>query len=193
MAHRRLRVETGAGVRRRHDRHPRQRRSDEPTSEAAYAFKRLPTDVIDIRRCCPAPGTSGCGASRYGANVGRYLASRSDRVAAMVYIGIVSARPSTIRSWPTSTSCHSGRMAVRPDRLSAGRARRHEVSDLVGGSARRSSRDALKSAEAYKSRLGGTPVTLEVDGRTRVARRRSIADGCACSRSRPSSRENEAR
>ncbi|HJS73709.1 MAG TPA: alpha/beta fold hydrolase, partial [Vicinamibacteria bacterium] len=61
--------------------------SDHPVNASAYAVDRLCEDLIAV--------ADEAGISRfvlwgfsYGANVGRYLAARSDRVSAMVYIGI---------------------------------------------------------------------------------------------------------
>ncbi len=54
---------------------------------SAYAYERLTEDILAVADAVEAPRFLLWGFS-YGANVGRYLASRSDRVQAMVYIGI---------------------------------------------------------------------------------------------------------
>lgn len=61
--------------------------SDKPTSVAAYATDRVVEDVLAVADAAAAPSFSLWGFS-YGANVGRYVAIASKRVASMVYIGI---------------------------------------------------------------------------------------------------------
>jgi pimeloyl-ACP methyl ester carboxylesterase len=61
--------------------------SDHPVSPAAYAVDRLCEDLIAVADEAGVPRFALWGFS-YGANVGRYLAARSDRVSAMIYIGI---------------------------------------------------------------------------------------------------------
>jgi pimeloyl-ACP methyl ester carboxylesterase len=61
--------------------------SDRPTTAQAYAIDRLVADVLAVADEAGAKQFVLWGFS-YGANVGRYIASRSDRVRAMVYIGI---------------------------------------------------------------------------------------------------------
>jgi pimeloyl-ACP methyl ester carboxylesterase len=61
--------------------------SDKPTSKASYAIERLIEDVMAVADAAGAKRFGLWGFS-YGANIGRYLAVRSDRVTSMVYIGI---------------------------------------------------------------------------------------------------------
>ncbi|HYE85612.1 MAG TPA: alpha/beta fold hydrolase, partial [Vicinamibacterales bacterium] len=61
--------------------------SDKPAAPSAYHFERINEDILAVADAVKAPRFSIWGFS-YGANVGRYLASRSDRVASMVYIGV---------------------------------------------------------------------------------------------------------
>ena len=61
--------------------------SDKPVSSDAYAIDRLTDDLLAVADAAGAARFIVWGFS-YGANIGRYLATRSSRVAAMVYIGI---------------------------------------------------------------------------------------------------------
>src|SRR5688572_27033120 len=61
--------------------------SDKPAPVAAYAWERMNEDILAVADAIKAPRFAIWGFS-YGANVGRYLASQSDRVTSMVYIGI---------------------------------------------------------------------------------------------------------
>ena len=61
--------------------------SDKPDTVDAYSIDRLTGDVLAVADAVGAPRFTLWGFS-YGANVGRYAALRSDRVQAMVYIGI---------------------------------------------------------------------------------------------------------
>jgi pimeloyl-ACP methyl ester carboxylesterase len=61
--------------------------SGKPTSAAAYAIDRLIDDVLTVVDNAALTRFTVWGFS-YGANIGRYLAARSDRVRAMIYIGI---------------------------------------------------------------------------------------------------------
>jgi pimeloyl-ACP methyl ester carboxylesterase len=61
--------------------------SDKPDDPSAYALDRLVADVLAVADSVGAKRFSLWGFS-YGANIGRYVASRSDRVQSMVYIGI---------------------------------------------------------------------------------------------------------
>jgi alpha/beta superfamily hydrolase len=61
--------------------------SDKPTPIASYHFERINEDILAVADALKLPRFSIWGFS-YGANVGRYLASRSDRVSSMVYIGV---------------------------------------------------------------------------------------------------------
>ena len=61
--------------------------SDKATSAEAYVIDRLCEDLLAVADAVGACRVTIWGFS-YGANVGRYLAARSDRVDAMVIIGI---------------------------------------------------------------------------------------------------------
>jgi pimeloyl-ACP methyl ester carboxylesterase len=61
--------------------------SDRPEETGAYAVDRLCDDLIAVADEAGASRFALWGFS-YGANIGRYLAARSDRVSAMIYIGI---------------------------------------------------------------------------------------------------------
>jgi pimeloyl-ACP methyl ester carboxylesterase len=61
--------------------------SDKPVDVSRYAFERLNEDITAVADAIKADRFAIWGFS-YGANVGRYFASRSDRVTAMVYVGI---------------------------------------------------------------------------------------------------------
>ncbi len=61
--------------------------SDKPTKVEAYAIDRLTEDLLAVADAAGAQRFHVWGFA-YGAVVGRYLAARSDRVRAMVYIGM---------------------------------------------------------------------------------------------------------
>jgi pimeloyl-ACP methyl ester carboxylesterase len=61
--------------------------SDKPSQVAAYQIGRLTDDLLAVADSAGLSQFSVWGYS-YGANIGRYLAVRSDRVRSMVYIGI---------------------------------------------------------------------------------------------------------
>src|SRR5262249_18319879 len=61
--------------------------TDKPTAKEAYAIDRLVDDFLAVADAAHAARFSLWGFS-YGANVGRYLAPRSDRVSSMVYTGV---------------------------------------------------------------------------------------------------------
>jgi pimeloyl-ACP methyl ester carboxylesterase len=61
--------------------------SDKPLSSSAYAIDKLTSDVLAVADAVGADRFALWGFS-YGANIGRYLAARTDRVRAMAYIGI---------------------------------------------------------------------------------------------------------
>ncbi len=65
--------------------------SDKPVTAASYAIDRLIEDLLAVADSARIGAFSLWGFS-YGANIGRYLAARSDRVRAMVYIGIPFGR-----------------------------------------------------------------------------------------------------
>jgi pimeloyl-ACP methyl ester carboxylesterase len=66
--------------------------SGKPTAKAAYAIDRMVADLVAVADAAHLTRFTVWGFS-YGANVGRYLAARSDRVVAMVYIGIPFGPP----------------------------------------------------------------------------------------------------
>lgn len=61
--------------------------SDKPVTAAAYGIDRLTDDLVAVADSAGIGRFTLWGFS-YGANVGRYLAARTDRVRAMIYIGI---------------------------------------------------------------------------------------------------------
>jgi pimeloyl-ACP methyl ester carboxylesterase len=61
--------------------------SDKPTTKEAYAIEKMVDDLLAVADAAHAERFTLWGFS-YGANIGRYLAVRSERVSAMVYIGI---------------------------------------------------------------------------------------------------------
>jgi len=61
--------------------------SDKPTARANYAIERVMADVLAVADACGAATFDLIGYS-YGGNIGRYLASRTDRVTRFVMIGI---------------------------------------------------------------------------------------------------------
>jgi acetyl esterase/lipase len=134
--------------------------SDKPQAESAYTWERINEDILAVADAVKAPRFAIWGFS-YGANVGRYLASRSDRVASMVYIGINfgAAVNETfmgyIKKMPNPPAWITA-MIDYPD---------VEPVDMkcptlwvVGAN----NENAFASAEAYKSKLAGTKVTLAV-------------------------------
>jgi pimeloyl-ACP methyl ester carboxylesterase len=61
--------------------------SDKPTARQAYAVEPLMADVLAVADACGAATFDLIGYS-YGGNLGRYLASRTDRVSRFVMVGI---------------------------------------------------------------------------------------------------------
>ena len=61
--------------------------SDRPADASAYRIDRLVEDILAVADAVAAPRFALWGFS-YGANIGRYVAARTERVSAMVYIGI---------------------------------------------------------------------------------------------------------
>jgi dipeptidyl aminopeptidase/acylaminoacyl peptidase len=134
--------------------------SDKPQPVAGYAWERINEDILAVADAVKAPRFALWGFS-YGANVGRYLASRSDRVTAMVYIGInfgaavnetfmgfIKKMPNP-PAWITAMIDYP---AVEPADMKC------PTLWVVGTN----NENAFTSAEAYKSRLAGTKVTLAV-------------------------------
>ena len=128
--------------------------SDKPSHVSAYHFERINEDILAVADAVKASRFSLWG-FLYGANVGRYLASRSDRVSSMVYIGINFGAAvdenfmSYVKKMPAVPIWLEAMIAFPPV----------EPSDmkcptlwLVGSN----NENALKSAEAYKPKLAGT-------------------------------------
>lgn len=61
--------------------------SDKPTERARYDIETVMGDVLAVADACAAPRFDLVGYS-YGGNIGRFLASRTDRVTCFVLIGI---------------------------------------------------------------------------------------------------------
>ena len=137
--------------------------SDKPADVAAYSFERINEDVLAVADAVKAQRFVLWGFS-YGANVGRYLASRSDRVSAMVYIGInfgaavegrflVAVKEMPNRpAWVTAMLSYP---PVEPPDMKC------PTLWLVGSN----NAGAMESVARYRDRLTGTKVTLlVVDG-----------------------------
>ena len=134
--------------------------SDKPAGAAAYSFERINEDILAVADSVKAQRFALWGFS-YGANVGRYLASRSDRVSAMVYIGI-NFGPAVdetflgyIKKMPNPETWLTAMIAyprVEPADMKC------PTLWMVGTR----NENAFKSAEAYKPKLAGTKVTLAV-------------------------------
>ena len=128
--------------------------------EAAFWYERINEDILAVADAVKAPRFALWGFS-YGANIGRYLASRSDRVSAMIYIGInfgaavnetfmgfIKKMPAP-ESWLTAMIKYP---SVEPADM------RCPTLWMVGSN----NTIAVESAQAYRSKLAGTKVTLEV-------------------------------
>ena len=133
-------------------------RSEAPKAESAYAFERINEDLLAVADAVKAKRFVLWGFS-YGANVGRYLASRSDRVSAMVYIGINfgAAVNETFMAFikkmpdpPVWITAMIGYPRVEPADM------RCPTLWLVGTN----NENAYLSAKEYASKLAGTMVTL---------------------------------
>ena len=61
--------------------------SDKPTDPASYTIDKMCQDIISVADACGAKRFVLWGFS-YGGNIGRYLASRSDRIAKLIIMGI---------------------------------------------------------------------------------------------------------
>jgi alpha-beta hydrolase superfamily lysophospholipase len=137
--------------------------SDRPQPVSAYAIERIIEDIFAVADTVKAQQFSIWGFS-YGANIGRYLASRSDRVTSMVYIGInfgpavddlfmsfVKKMPQV----PVWLEALIGYPRVEPSEMKC------PTLWLVGTN----NEGAYASAKQYQGKLAGTKVTLEiVDG-----------------------------
>ena len=134
--------------------------SDTPTDVSAFHFERINEDVLAVADAVKSQRFVLWGFS-YGANVGRYLASRSDRVRAMVYIGInfgpavegrfldaVTKMPNA-PAWVTAMLSYP---AVEPADM------RSPTLWLVGSN----NEGAMDSVKQYRDKLRGTRVTLAV-------------------------------
>jgi len=134
--------------------------SDKPGAVSAYAWERINEDILAVADAVKAPRFALWGFS-YGANVGRYVASRSDRVTAMLYIGINFGAAvnetfmSYVKKMPRVPVWIEAMIAYPPV----------EPSDmkcptlwLVGTN----NENAFQSVGAYKSRLPGTKVSLAI-------------------------------
>jgi pimeloyl-ACP methyl ester carboxylesterase len=150
--------------------------SDHPTTIEAYAFERMTEDVVAVADAAGAEQFTLWGFS-YGANIGRYLAARSDRVQAMVYIGIPfgAAASGAFRQAIVELQAKEP-PALEPDRVRVAAASAMldypdvEPEDLrcptlwVVGTA---NEPAMASVSAYRDRLAGTQVSLALfDGLT---------------------------
>ena len=134
--------------------------SAKPSGEAAFWYERMNEDILAVADAVKAPRFALWGFS-YGANVGRYLASRSDRVRAMIIIGINfgAAVNETfmgfIKKMPAPEPWLTAMIKYPPV----------EPADMkcptlwVVGS---QNTNAFESAQAYQSKLAGARVTLEV-------------------------------
>ena len=134
--------------------------SDRPTAVSAFHFERVIEDVLAVADAVKAPRFVLWGFS-YGANVGRYLASRSDRVRAMVYIGInfgaaVEGRfLDAVKNMPNRPAWITAMLSY-PDVAPA--EMRCPTLWLVGSN----NLGAMESVAHYRDKLAGTGVTLEV-------------------------------
>jgi len=139
--------------------------SDKLTEESKFWFERINEDILAVADAVKAQRFSLWGFS-YGANVGRYLASRSDRVSSMIIIGINfgAAVNETFMDFikkmpdpPTYITAMIRYPKVEPADMKC------PTLWLVGTK----NENAFASAEAYQSKLTGTKVTLAViDGLT---------------------------
>lgn len=134
--------------------------SDNPANPAAYHFERINEDILAVADAVNAANFSLWGFS-YGANVGRYLASRSDRVRSMIYIGIpfgpaVGGRfLDGVRRMPQPPAWITAMLSyppVEPHEL------RCPTLWLVGSA----NEGAMESVQQYREKLGSTQVTLHV-------------------------------
>ena len=134
--------------------------SSKPTEESKFWFERINEDILAVADAVGAKRFSLWGFS-YGANVGRYLASRSDRVSSMIIIGINfgAAVNQTFMDYikkmpdpPTYITAMISYPPVEPADMKC------PTLWLVGSQ----NENAFQSAQAYKSKLSGTQVTLAV-------------------------------
>jgi hypothetical protein len=134
--------------------------SDKPADVSAFHFERINEDVLAVADAVKAPRFVLWGFS-YGANVGRYLASRSDRVRGMVYIGI-NFGPAVGGRFLDSVKNMSNRpawitaMLSYPDVEPADM--RCPTLWLVGSN----NPGAMESVAQYRDKLAGTRVTVDI-------------------------------
>ena len=137
--------------------------SGKPADVSAFHFERINEDILAVADAVKARQFVLWGFS-YGANVGRYLASSSDRVSAMVYIGInfgpaVEGRfLDAVKKMPNAPAWVTAMLsypAVEPADM------RSPTLWLVGTN----NEGAMESVKQYRDKLPGTRVTLEmIDG-----------------------------
>jgi alpha-beta hydrolase superfamily lysophospholipase len=134
--------------------------SDKPGDVKAFEFERINEDVLAVADAVKAQRFVLWGFS-YGANVGRYLASRSDRVRAMVYIGInfgpaVEGRfLDAVRKMPNAPAWVNAMLSYPPVEPAD---MRSPTLWLVGSN----NEGAMESVKRYRDKLPGTRVTLEI-------------------------------
>jgi dienelactone hydrolase len=133
--------------------------SDKPADVAAYRSERIVEDTLAVADAIKAARFALWGFS-YGANVGRYVASQSDRVSAMVYIGIPFGPAvddvfmSYIKKMPAPPTWITAMLSYAPV----------EAADMkcptlwVVGT---NNEAAYASAKQYQPKLAGTKVVLE--------------------------------
>jgi glc operon protein GlcG len=139
--------------------------SGKPADVASYAIERIVEDFLAVADSAGARTFSVWGFS-YGANVGRYLASRSPRVQSMVYIGIpfgaavggrFQAAVNQMQNRPAWISAMLAYPPVEPAQM--------PVPTLwIAGTA---NVGTMESVAEYRDKLAGTKVTLATfDGLT---------------------------
>ena len=139
--------------------------SDKPPMAASYAPARLNQDVLAVANAVKAERFVIWGFS-YGANVGRYLASVSDRVRGMVYIGIPfgPAADGIFRDRILGMANRPAWLAAMLDYPPVEPSHMRSPTLWVVGTA---NEGAYASAKAYQPKLAGTKVTLMLaDGLT---------------------------
>jgi hypothetical protein len=134
--------------------------SGKPADASAYHFMRINEDLLAIADAVKAQRLSLWGFS-YGANVGRYLASQTDRVRSMIYIGIpfgpaVGGRfLDAVKQMPGPPAWITAMLSyppVEPVDM------RSPTLWLVGSN----NEGAMESVKEYRDKLQGTAVTLQV-------------------------------
>ena len=134
--------------------------SDKPADVSAFHFERINEDILAVADVVKAPRFVLWGFS-YGANVGRYLASRSDRVRAMVYIGInfgpaVEGRfLDAVKKMPNAPAWVTAMLSYPPVEPAD---MRSPTLWLVGSN----NEGAMESVKRNRDKLSGTRVSLEV-------------------------------